>query len=42
MYIYEPYQLITYITVGVLTFIFTFAMTYLFAVPKELLTSDTE
>jgi len=42
MYIYEPYQLITYITVGVLTFIFTFVMTYLFAVPKELLTPDTE
>ncbi|WP_238383277.1 PTS transporter subunit EIIC [Tetragenococcus halophilus] len=42
MYIYDPYQLITYIAVGVLTFILTFIITYLFAVPKELLVPDTE
>ncbi|MGY3767004.1 PTS transporter subunit EIIC [Vagococcus vulneris] len=41
MYIYEPYQLITYVIVGICIFILSFVLTYLFAVPKELMV-DTE
>lgn len=40
MYIYDPYQLITYILVGVLTFAVAFVLTYLFAVPQELMISE--
>ncbi|MDT1959085.1 PTS transporter subunit EIIC [Carnobacterium divergens] len=40
MYIYDPYQLVTYILVGVLTFAVAFVLTYLFAVPQELMISE--
>lgn len=35
MYVYDSYQIITYIAVGVLTFILTFIVAYLFALPKS-------
>lgn len=35
MYIYEPYQVITYVLVGIGTFILTFALTNLFVIKKE-------
>lgn len=37
MYIYDGRQFTTYILVGLATFVFTFIIAYLFAVPKELL-----
>lgn len=40
MYIYEPYQLISYILVGIATFVVAFILTYIFAVPKELLAEE--
>lgn len=40
MYMYDPYQLMTYIIVGILTFIVAFILTYLFAVPEELMIED--
>ena len=40
MYIYSPYQLIGYVSVGVLTFIVAFVLTYLFAVPQELMVAE--
>lgn len=40
MYIYDSYQLIAYLSVGVLTFIAAFILAYLFAVPQELLVVD--
>ncbi len=42
MYMYNPYQLIVYISIGVLTFITSFILTYLFAVPKELMDKKVE
>ena len=35
MYIYEPYQVITYVLVGIGTFILAFALTNLFVIKKE-------
>lgn len=35
MYIYEPYQVITYVLVGIGTFILVFALTNLFVIKKE-------
>ncbi|KAA9300135.1 MULTISPECIES: PTS transporter subunit EIIC [Aerococcus] len=35
MYVYDSYQLFTYILVGILTFILTFIVAYLFALPKS-------
>ncbi|MFD1413225.1 PTS transporter subunit EIIC [Oceanobacillus jeddahense] len=40
MYIYSGYQFVTYIIVGVATFILAFILASLFAVPKELLEPD--
>ena len=40
MYMYDPYQLMTYIIVGILTYIVAFILTYLFAVPEELMIED--
>lgn len=40
MYMYDPYQLMIYIIVGILTFIVAFILTYLFAVPEELMIED--
>lgn len=40
MYIYEPYQFISYIVVGIFTFVLTFIAAYLFAVPRELMVED--
>ena len=40
MYIYDPYQLTTYIIVGIFIFILAFVLTYLFGVPKELTMSE--
>lgn len=40
MYIYSGYQFVTYIIVGIATFILAFVLAYLFAVPKELLKPD--
>ena len=37
MYIYDGRQFTTYILVGLATFVFTFIIAYLFAIPKELL-----
>ncbi|MGG5316342.1 PTS transporter subunit EIIC [Enterococcus sp. AZ072] len=37
MYIYEPSQFVTYIVVGLLIFILAFVITYLFAVPEEVM-----
>lgn len=37
MYIYDGRQLVTYLLVGLATFVITFIVAYLFAVPKELL-----
>ncbi|MCZ0716837.1 PTS transporter subunit EIIC [Aerococcus kribbianus] len=37
MYVYDSYQFITYIVVGIATFVITFIVAYLFAVPKNLL-----
>lgn len=42
MYIYSGYQFITYIIVGIATFVFTFILTTLFAVPKELRVDSKE
>lgn len=35
MYIYDPYQLFTYITVGIATFVLAFVLTNLFVIKKE-------
>lgn len=35
MYIFDSYQLITYITVGIATFILAFILTNLFVIKKE-------
>ncbi|KAF1301997.1 PTS transporter subunit EIIC [Candidatus Enterococcus willemsii] len=40
MYIYDSYQLISYIVVGLLTFVGAFILTYLFAVPQELMVAE--
>uniref|UniRef100_UPI00403F0AEC PTS transporter subunit EIIC n=1 Tax=Candidatus Enterococcus willemsii TaxID=1857215 RepID=UPI00403F0AEC len=40
MYIYDSYQLISYIAVGLLTFVGAFILTYLFAVPQELMVAE--
>lgn len=40
MYIYDPYQLAMYLSVGLFTFVLGFVTTYLFAVPKELLVEE--
>ena len=42
MYIYDPYQLTTYLIVGLATFVLTFMATYLFAVPKEVMIVDED
>ena len=40
MYIYDPYQLTAYLLVGLATFVITYIVTYLFAVPQEVMVSD--
>ncbi|HCM88715.1 MULTISPECIES: PTS transporter subunit EIIC [Vagococcus] len=40
MYIYDSYQFVTYIVVGIATFITAFIITYLFAVPEEVMVSE--
>lgn len=40
MYIYEPSQIITYVIVGILIFALAFVITYLFAVPEEVMASE--
>ncbi len=42
MYIYDPHQLVTYILVGLATFILAFVLTYLFAVPQEVMVEDVD
>ncbi|AQP53465.1 PTS sugar transporter subunit IIA [Vagococcus penaei] len=37
MYIYDSYQLVTYLVVGVVIFCLAFILTYLFGVPKEVM-----
>lgn len=40
MYMYDTYQLLTYVIVGILTFVVAFILTYLFAVPRELMVEE--
>ena len=40
MYIYVPYQLFSYIAVGIGTFAVAFICTYLFAVPQEVMSAE--
>lgn len=42
MYIYEGYQLLIYFSVSLLVVVFCFAVTYLFAVPKEALEVESD
>lgn len=37
MYIYDSYQLVTYLVVGIVIFCLAFILTYLFGVPKEVM-----
>ncbi|WP_368901333.1 PTS transporter subunit EIIC [Oceanobacillus oncorhynchi] len=42
MYIYSGYQFVTYVVVGIATFVLAFILTSIFAVPKELLSEPNE
>lgn len=40
MYIYDSYQLFSYVAVGIATFVVAFICTYFFAVPQEVMNAE--